>query len=330
MIAARFRTIVEGMVAFVRRSLVWMIMLGWASLSGANGFVLAQTGTPSVPADGQGAAAKTDEVERPLPDIPELMRAVEVNQRASEAVEKDYLYRSVQTQEETDGHGGVRKTETREYDIFWVNGVPVHRMTRRNGKELSAEEQKKESEQIDKEVAKAKERRAKADEKGAETDPQGHDLVTVSRLLELGSFTNARRVQLNGRDTIAVDFAGDPKAKTKTRFEDVIRDLAGTAWVDEQDRMLVKAQGHFLNNFKVGGGMVVNIQKGTNFSMEQRKVNGEVWLPAMVEGQGSARALLFFSFNGRFRAVESDYRKFKATSTILPGVSTVEPEPEPK
>ena len=312
------------MESVVPRSLALIVVL--ACIGPYAGPVWAQTPvTVQAPAE-----AKADEVERPLPDIPELMRAVEVNQRASEAIEKDYLYRSVQTQEETDGHGGVKKSETREYDIFWVNGVPVHRLTRKNGKELSAEEQKKENEQIDKEVAKAKERRAKADEKGAETDPQGHDLVTVSRLLELGSFTNARRVQLGGRDTIAVDFAGDPKAKTKNRFEDVIRDLAGTAWVDEQDRMLVKAQGHFLNNFKVGGGMVVNIQKGTNFSMEQRKVNGEVWLPAMVEGQGSARALLFFSFNGRFRAVESDYRKFKATSTILPGMSTVEPEPEPK
>jgi hypothetical protein len=211
-----------------------------------------------------------------------------------------------------------------------VNGVPVHRLTKRNGKELSADEQKKENEKIDKEVAKAKERRAKADEKGTETDPRGHEVVTVSRLLELGSFTNARRVELNGRDTIAVDFAGDPKAKTRNRFEDVIRDMAGTAWVDEQDRMLVKAQGHFVNNFKVGAGMVVNIQKGTSFSMEQRKVNNEVWLPAMVEGNGAARALLFFHFNGSLRAVESDYRKFKATSTILPGMSTVEPEPEPK
>jgi hypothetical protein len=317
------------MESVVSRSLAFVIVLACIGPSAGSGSVWAQT--PAAPVTVQTPVeTKADDVERPLPDIPELMRAVEVNQRASEAIEKDYLYRSVQTQEETDGHGGVKKTETREYDIFWVNGVPVHRLTRKNGKELSAEEQKKENEQIDKEVAKAKERRAKADEKGAETDPQGHDLVTVSRLLELGSFTNARRVQLNGRDTIAVDFAGDPKAKTKTRFEDVIRDLAGTAWVDEQDRMLVKAQGHFLNNFKVGGGMVVNIQKGTNFSMEQRKVNGEVWLPAMVEGQGSARALLFFSFNGRFRAVESDYRKFKATSTILPGMSTVEPEPEPK
>jgi hypothetical protein len=236
----------------------------------------------------------------------------------------------VHTQAETDGHGGVKKTETEEYDVFWVEGVPVHRLTKKNGKELSADEQKKESEKIDKTVAKAKERRAKADEKGTETDPHGHELITVSRLLELGSFTNARRVQLNGRDTIAVDFAGDPKAKTRNRFEDVIRDMAGTAWMDEEDRMLVKAQGHFVNNFKVGGGMLVNIQKGTNFSMEQRKVNNEVWLPAMAEGKGAARALLFFNFNGTFRAVESDYRKFKATSTILPGVSTVEPEPDPK
>src|SRR6202021_504914 len=236
---------------------------------------------------GQSAAgAKPNAEERPLPDVPALMHAVEANQRISEAIEKDYMYRSVQTQEEVDAHGGVKKTETREYDIFWGEGGPGHRLTKKDGKELSAKEQAKESEQIDKEVAKAKERRAKADEKGTETDPRGHDLVTVSRLLELGSFTNARREQLNGRDTIAVDFTGDPKAKTRNRFEDVIRDLAGSAWVDEQDRVLVKAEEHFVNSFKVGGGMVVNIQKGTNFSMEQKKVNNEVWLPAVVKGQG--------------------------------------------
>lgn len=275
---------------------------------------------PALKAD----TAKPNEAERPLPDIPALMHSVETNQRNSEAVEKDYLYRSVQTEQELDGHGRVKKTEAKEYEIFWVDGVPVHRLVKKDGKELSAEEQNKESEKIDKEAAKGKERRAKAEGKGTETDPHGNEMVTVSRLLELGSFTNARRVQLNGRDTIAIDFTGDPKAKTKNRFEDVIRDLVGTAWIDEQDRMLVKGEGHFVNTFKIGGGLVANIQKGTSFSMEQRKVNNEVWLPAKVEGQGSARALLFFSFNGRVRAVESGYRKFKATSTILPGVSTVE------
>ncbi len=258
------------------------------------------------------------------------MHEVEANQKASEAIEKDYLYRSVQTEQQLDKHGGVKKTETREYDEFWVEGVPVHRLTRKDGKELSADEQKKESDRIDKEVARAKERRAKADEKGKETDPLGHDEITVSRLLELGRFTNARRVHLNGRDTIAVDFAGDPAAKTRNRAEDVIRDLAGTVWVDESDRVLVKVEGHFLNTFKIGGGLVADIKKGTSFQFEQRKVNGEVWLPAVIEGRGAARALLFFSFNGSVRAVESDYRKFKATSTILPGMNKVEPLDVPR
>jgi hypothetical protein len=317
------------MVAGVHRSLVLVIALAWMGLSG-NMDVGAQT--PSAPATVQTPVAetKTDEAERPLPDIPALMRAVEANQKTSEAVAKDYLYRSVVTAETSDGHGGVKKSETDEFDIFWVDGVPVRRMTKKNGKELSAEEQKKESEQIDKEVAKAKERRAKAIEKGKETDSRGDELVTVSRLLELGSFTNARREKLNGRDVIAVDFAGDPKAKTKSKFEEVIRDMAGTAWVDEQDKVLVKAQGHFINNFKVGAGLVVNIQKGTNFEMQQRKINDEVWLLSTAEGQGSFRFLLFAGFNGTVKIVDSDYRKFKATSTILPGMSTVEPDPNPK
>src|SRR5271170_1650560 len=216
------------MVAGVRRSLVFVIALGWVGLSRGSGFALAQT--PSAPVTVQTPAeTKADDVERPLPDTPALMHAVEVNQRASEAVEKDYMYRSVQTHEESDGHGGVKKTETEEYDVFWLEGVPVHRLTKKNGKELSAEEQKKEGERIDKEIVDVKEKREKADEKGKETGPHGEEEITVSRLLELGRFTNARRVQWNGRDTIAVDFAGDPNAKTRTRFEEVIRDMVGTA-----------------------------------------------------------------------------------------------------
>jgi hypothetical protein len=320
------------MVAALCRSLVLAVVaLGWVGLAGLSGFAL-QSGTPSAVASAQTSEEKsnTDAVERPLPDIPTLMRAVEVNERTAEAVKKNYIFRSVQTEEHSDGHGGVKKTETKEYDEFWVEGVPVQRMTKKDGKELSEAETKKENEEIDKEVAKAKERRAKADAKGKESTPRGDDEITVSRLLELARFINARRVQLNGRDTIAVDFAGDPKAKTKNRFEDVIRDLVGTAWIDEQDHVLVKLQGHFLNAFKVGGGLLVNIQKGTSFSMEQQKVNEEVWLPALLEGHGEARVFLLFKFDGGLRAVESDYRKFRATSTILPGLSTVQEDSVPR
>lgn len=271
-----------------------------------------------------GWAQTSSSQDRPLPDISTLMHDVEAHQKAAEAIEKDYLYHAADTVDQLDKHSSVKKTERREYDIFWVEGVPVHKLTSKDGKELSPKEQKKQSEDIDKQVAKAKKKLAKAAAQGKPTDPDGNEEITVSRLLELGRFTNPRRINLNGRDTIVVDYTGDPNAKTRNRMEDVIRDIAGTIWIDEQDRAIVKAEGHFLNTFKIGAGLLVNIQKGTSFAFEQQKINDEVWLPARIDGHGDARMFLLFRFRGNFREIDSGYRKFKATSTILPGVTTVE------
>jgi len=279
----------------------------------------ATTGTVSTPAP----------ADKPLPNIATLMHDVETNERKSETVQKDYIFHSVETEQERDKHGNTKKTTITESDHFWLKGVPVRKIVKKDGKALTPDELAKEDQRIDKEVAKASEKREKGDAQGKETDPRGNDEITVSRLLELGSFTNPRRVQLNGRDTIAVDYAGDPKAKTRNRAEDVIRDMAGTAWVDEQDRVLTRVEGHFVNTFKIGAGLVADIQKDTRFSMQQTKVNDEVWLPAILAGEGSARAFLFFNFNGSIRAVQSDYRKFRTSSTILPGDAKVETQEIP-
>lgn len=257
--------------------------------------------------------------ENPLPDISSLMHEVEEHQRLSEAILKNYLYH--EDARRADDHGRV--IERQEYDVFWLNGVEIHKLTRKNGRDLTPEEKRKEEERIDKEVSKAKERKRKAEEKGEQTDSHGHEEVTVSRFLLLGHFTNPRRELLNGRNTIVVDYAGNPKAATKNRLEDVIRNLAGTIWIDESDRAIVRLEGHFIDNYKVGAGLFVNIRKNTNFQVIQKKINGEIWLPSEVSGNGSARLLLFVNFTGSVHVVDSEYRRFKTSATILPGVATV-------
>ncbi|MEO6909653.1 MAG: hypothetical protein ABI158_01865 [Edaphobacter sp.] len=312
-------------------ALGWMTPAGWSQTgSGLRGHAKTQDAGPSSFSSTELVSSRDDAISRdadevrPLPDTSVLMHEVETRQKAAETIQKDYLYHAADTIEELNGQGRVKKTRIREYDVFWTEGVPIHKLTSKDGKELSADGQRKELERIDKVVAKAREKRAKADAKGQTTDPYGNEEITVSRFLELGSFSNARRIKLNGRDTIAVDYAGNPQAKTRNRMEAVIRDMVGTVWVDEEDRALAKIEGHFLNTFKIGAGLVVNIQKGTNFSLEQRKINNEVWLPARIEGHGAARAFLLFKFNGSFREIDSDYRKFKVTTTILPGVGRVQ------
>jgi hypothetical protein len=291
------------------------------------GYIQAQTpaSIPNAPADTAESSPASD---RPLPDINSLMEQVEAQQKRSLRTVKQYIFRSVHTEQDLDSHGAVKKTSTEERENFWVNGVFISKLLSRDGKPLSADELKKQSERIDKRIAEVQEREAKA----AAEPPQKKrdtDEVTFARFLELGAFSNPRRVTLNGRDTIAVDYNGDPQAKTRSLLEGAIHDLAGTVWVDEQDHALVRVGGHFFNDFKIGGGLLADIHKGSTFSAEWTKVNDEVWLPASFAGRGSARIALLISHSGAIETRDSDYRKFRATSTILPGATPVQPETPP-
>lgn len=268
--------------------------------------------TPPTPA---AATAATDS--QPLPDIRALFLDVERNTRTAEAERNQYTYHVSISQQELDSHGNIKKTSRTDYDSVSVDGVRIDRLVAKDGHPLSSDEAKKEDARVDKEIAKAKERRAKAAAKGETTDARGDVILPASRVLELGTFSNPRRVLLNGRPTIVVDYAGDPKAKKRNIFEGIVRDLVGTVWIDEQDRVLVRGEGHFLNDFKIGGGLVLNIHKGLHFEADWAKVNNEVWLPTVVTGEGSARILLVDGVNGRFRLVTSDYRKFHSGATIV-------------
>jgi hypothetical protein len=267
--------------------------------------------------------------DKPLPDIPTLMRQVEANERRAEAIQRDYIYREDREINHLDNSGGIKKEEESAYEIFWIDGVPVERLIRKDGKDLAPDELKKENDRIDKEVEKAKERRARNDANHIETDAEGHSGISAARILELGTFSNPRREYVDGRPTIVVHYLGDPNAKTNNRTEAAFKDLEGNVWVDEDSRALQHVEGHFVNDFKIGGGLVMNIHGGFRFEATNRRVNNEVWLPAAINANGFFRYLLFFSVNGEAHFRFSEYRKFKASSTILPGITPTEPESSP-
>ena len=266
---------------------------------------------------------------QPLPPIPQLLHDVEQHEKAAEAASKDYTYHVHLEQQEVDHNGNVKKTITTDSESLTIDGVRVDRIVARNGKPLTPEETQKESDHIDKEVAKAKERREKRASQGKDSDSRGDEILTVSRILELGTFSNPRRVDLNGRPTIVLDYAGDPNAKTHNESEKVFRDLVGTAWIDEQDRILVRGQGHFPHDFKIGGGLVLNIHQGFSFDFNATHITDNIWLPAAINAQGSARILLFDSINGHFHLATSDYRKFHTNSTIIQSDRLIGPDGQP-
>jgi len=266
--------------------------------------------------------------ERPLPEINSLMVQVEAQEKASRKTIKQYIYRTISTEQDLDSHGAVKKTTTVERQFFCVNVACFNKLLSRDGKPLSTDELKKQNERIDQRIAEARERSEKIAAGEPPPKKQDSDEITFARFLELGTFSNPRRLQLHGRDTIAIDYAGDPHAKSRNVMEGAIRNLAGTVWVDEQDHALVRIEAHFFQDYKVAGGLLADVHKGASFQSEWTKVNDEVWLPASFSGRGSARIALFFNHSGAIDEHESDYRKFRASSTILPGVAEVPSSPQ--
>ena len=287
----------------------------------------AQTATvpgASSPASDPAGSTRAAGADAPLPDARTLLLDVERNDKRLEAARRDYTYHVHMQQQQLNKDGSVKKSEVTDSESLTIQGVRVNRVVARNGKPLTPDEQTKENAQIDKDVARAHERESKAAGKGEETDDRGDTVMSAGRILELGTFSNEHRVEMSGRPTIVLDYAGDPNAKTHSAVENVVKDLVGTIWIDEADHVLVRGQGHFLADFKIGGGLVADVRKGSSFNFEAKRVDDAVWLPETIDGQGSVRLLLFAGFSGRMNLVANDYKRFRTSATILPGQSKVD------
>lgn len=275
------------------------------------------------------AASSAGDMARPFGDIHQLLLDVEVNQKRAETAQRDYTYHVHTEAEDLDGQGRVRKTTVVESESLTLQGIRVNRVIARNGKPLTAEELRKEDERIDRFVQQRKKERTKLEDKGADTDGSGNALLPASRILELGQFTRPRRELLQGRPTLVLDYTGDPHAKTRNRFESVVRDLTGTVWIDEAEGVMVRGQGEFRDDFKIGGGLVANIHKGTRFDFHTVRLGEKVWLPARIDAKGSARFLLVDGVNGQVHVAMSDYRQFRSNAVISAPGNELGPDDQP-
>jgi hypothetical protein len=196
----------------------------------------------------------------------------------------------------------VKRTESQEGEDFFVNGHVIERTVKKNGQPLNDHDQQKETERVTKLVEKA--------QKTPPNQPLEGQTISVSRVLEIMDVRNARRETFRGRAAIVFDFIGRKDAKTHGLAEDASKKLEGTIWVDEADREVAHLEVRFIDNFRVAGGLVATIDKGSSFRFDQSLVNGEIWLPTAAEANVQARVLLVKGFRQHFTESDYDFKRF--------------------
>jgi hypothetical protein len=230
----------------------------------------------------------------PLPSPAQLKDRVLKNLKQSEAEQERYVCKTIREEDDTDKNGNVKQRHVRQYDMFFVNGEEIDELTSKDGKRLSEGEKNKETERVQKEIKKDSDAKY-ITKRDAEDDKQ------LDTLLHMLRYTNGHRVDRGGRSTLAYDLSGDPSVHPKGVEETFLHDMSGTIEVDERTGELVDLNARLDHDVKIGGGLLANLHKGFWIHVRQQRYPDGVWLPEMVEGNGDARAALFFHPYFKFR-----------------------------
>ncbi len=252
-----------------------------------------------------------------IPDAATMLREVEAHQKQLDKIRENYTFRAVQTTRQLDSSGNTKKVETEEHEVFFVNGHRVEKLVRKDGKDLTPDQARKEQDRVNKEVV-------KISQPGYRDNTEKDD-ITVARLLQIVAFSKPRRVSLNGRDTIAFDFAGDEHAKTHGRDEDALKKVSGTVWIDEADREVSRMSATLDENYHVGFGLLASVAKGSNMVFDQALIRNEAWLPTAITLHLQARALLVAGIRADVNIRFDQYKKFQTDAEQQPGATVATP-----
>jgi hypothetical protein len=258
-----------------------------------------------------------------LPDLKQLFEEIDANQKQIDKIRENYAGTQVEEETEYDKSGKITKKETNEYSFFYLNGDEITTLVKKDGKPLSAEEQKKENEKTQKRIVEAQKQEKKKEEKEEKAKEEGKDDKDkddpgIEVFLRVCQFVNPRRERFRGQDVLVFDFEPNPEYKPKNMVEHVVKELAGVVWIDEKAKDVVRLEAYFVGDVHIAGGVLANLQKGTSFVFEQAYINNEVWLPTYMQAHVGVRLLLVKGIKANVSVKYSDYKRFnvETLSTI--------------
>jgi hypothetical protein len=262
--------------------------------------------TAAVAAQGTGGAAVSV-------DPRELVRHAADLEMVNQKIANSYTYVQRSETKKIDGDGKVTSTESETSEVMVLYGEHVERLIAKNDQPLSAKDAAHVEEKINKfmDVRKNEtdEQRKKrlADKQKDEEQAKAY----VAEIADAYNFTLDGIEKINGRD--AYKISAEPRAgyEPKSRFAKFLPKFHFKVWIDTQDRQWVKLDAEALGDASYGL-FLFRIHKNSRFSLEQTRVNDEVWLPLHIHGRIDARILVFKSLNQELDFTYRDYKKYRA------------------
>ena len=263
-----------------------------------------------------------------LPDQGSFLRETRKHLQTDSALQSSYVYVETRREQKLDKHGRTSKESVKVFESY--PGLPGEvrweRLVAEDGRPVPAEELAKQDRERQRSAAGMVQRLAEDASKERARQEREYQKARREREDAVNDIFNVFTIRMIGRDQIerheTIAFLLTPRrdAKPKTTEGRQMKHFNVRAWISESDHELVKLEAEAIDTLSFGLGVLARLHKGARLSFLRRKVNGEVWLPAVASYRGSGRVGLLVTLRRGGTSEYSGYRKYSVDTA-----ATLEP-----
>jgi len=254
----------------------------------------------------------------PPPDAREIVRQAIAADRKEAELARQYTFIQRNDEADLDGAGKIVKRQVRTYDVTLLEGSPYRRLLAVNDKPISEAEQKLEEQKLQASIEQRRnetpvERERRIEEWRRKQEKQREP---VRELLDAFEFRLAGEETLAGGETYVIDATPKRGYKPKSTATSFFPKVVLRLWIDKAGHQWVKLTMDVRDTVTFGG-FLLRVAKGGHLTIEQTRVNSEVWLPKRATLNASARLLLVKGYHKNIDVTFSGYRKFQVESRVV-------------
>lgn len=200
-----------------------------------------------------------------------------------------------------------KKTE-KTYEVMMIEGSPYNKVLAINGRRISPAQAAVEDRKLQQEIARrrnetpsARQKRVAAYERERRQD---HELLR--EMVRAFNFKPAGEEDINGRRCFVFTATPRPEYQPVNRSTKVLKGMRGKLWIDTQQEQWVRVQAEVFRPVAFGL-FIAQVQPGTEFTLEQKPVQGNIWLPSRFSTRVKARVFLM----SRNSSDDEDYSNYR-------------------
>lgn len=185
----------------------------------------------------------------PVITVEELLRKVadRAKEQNSKPPQREFL--RTKTTFELDKKEKIKKKEEHTYRMVIIDGAWYPRLIQKNGRALTAEEQRKEE---DKEAA------FKADQRRKTRKEEGNTVLMrlSGENAQRFNYAITGRDRIEGREVFVVTVTPKPGLRAKTTEEQVMARISGRLWIDQIEHEIARLELHLMKPIHFGIGLL--------------------------------------------------------------------------